>query len=124
MTTYIGIFSNNPNTINYSNNPKLKEVTEFYTYSNFKVFLCTFDNEQIDILYESDTIDGIINQINNDKNEYGKSYDFTQESLKEYIENNICYEDSPYFGALFEGGKPKWFPKEVNLIHLTFTNEE
>ena len=51
------------------------------------------------------------------------AYDLEPE-IKEYIENNICDEDSPYIGVLFEDGKPKWFPKEVNLIHLTFTNGE
>ena len=119
MTTYIGIFHDNPNTINYSDQVILRKVTEYYNESNFKFFICSSNDEQVDIPYESDTLEGIINQINNDEYDCGKLNTFTQESLKEYIESTKYDKDSSYGWILFEGGEPKWFSKEAHLIRLS-----
>ena len=124
MTIYVGIFHNNPNIINYSDNPKLKEVTECYKESNAKFFICFSNSGEIDIPYTGDTLKDLIEDVNICRRDYKELNDFTEGTLKECIENTICDEESSYFGTLFENGEPKWFPKEVNLIHLTFTNEE
>jgi hypothetical protein len=124
MTTYIGIFHTDPENIYYSNNPKLRNFTEYYNESDAKVFICTSDDELVDIMYYSDSIEGILNQISNDKWDCEELDNVTQESLKKYIESTVYDKDSSTGWILFENGEPKWFSKEANLIFLGEDNIE